>query len=153
MAPTSLMFYKEVGHSQEGAKEVTALLEAGAFDVPKPIRLLNRLIRLANLENDSIVLDFFAGSGTTAHAVMELNKEDGGNRKYICVQLPELTDEKSEAYKAGYKTIAEISKERIRRAGKKIQAEIEEEKKKKAGQFDFENQGNQENPKNQGSDI
>src|SRR5690606_33576581 len=125
MAPTSLMFYKEVGHSQEGAKEVTALLEAGAFDVPKPIRLLNRLIRLANLENDSIVLDFFAGSGTTAHAVMELNKEDGGNRKYICVQLPELTDEKSEAYKAGYKTIAEISKERIRRAGKKINEDLE----------------------------
>ena len=75
---------------------------------------------------------------------MELNKEDGGNRKYICVQLPELCDEKSEAYKAGYKTIADISKERIRRAGKKIQAEIEEEKKKKSGQLNFENQGNQE---------
>ena len=131
MAPTSLMFYKEVGHSQEGAKEVTALLEAGAFDGPKPIRLLNRLIQLANLENDSIVLDFFAGSGTTAHAVMELNKEDAsagsaqaGNRKYICVQLPELTDEKSEAYKAGYKTIAEISKERIRRASRKVNDDL-----------------------------
>jgi adenine-specific DNA-methyltransferase len=84
---------------------------------------------------------------------MELNKEDGGNRKYICVQLPELCDEKSEAYKAGYKTIADISKERIRRAGKKIQAEIEEEKKKKSGQLNFENQGNQENQINQGSDI
>jgi adenine-specific DNA-methyltransferase len=130
MAPTSLMFYKDVGHSQEGAKEVTALLEAGAFDGPKPIRLLNRLIRLANLENDSIVLDFFAGSGTTAHAVMDLNSADGGNRKCISVQLPELTDEKSEAYKAGYKTIAEISKERIRRAGKKIQEEINSEIKK-----------------------
>lgn len=134
MAPTSLMSYKEVGHSQEGAKEVTSLLEAGAFDGPKPIRLLNRLIRLANLQNDSIILDFFAGSGTTAHAVMALNAEDAsassaqvGNRKCISVQLPELCEEKSEAYKAGYKTIADISKERIRRAGRKIQEEVEKE--------------------------
>lgn len=120
MAPTSIMPYKDVGHSQEGAKEVTALLEAGAFDGPKPVRLLKRLVTLANTYQDSIVLDFFSGSATTAHAVMQLNVQDGGNRKFIMVQLPEPCDEKSEAFKAGYKTIAEIGKERIRRAGKKI---------------------------------
>ena len=120
MAPQSLMFYKQVGHSQEGAKEVTSLLEAGVFDGPKPTRLLNRLITLANTDKDSIILDFFSGSATTAHAVMQLNAEDGGNRQFIMVQLPEVCDEKSEAYKAGYKNICEIGKERIRRAGKKI---------------------------------
>lgn len=120
MAPTSIMFYKQVGHSQEGAKEVTALFEDGVFDGPKPVRLLKRLLTLANLRKDSIVLDFFSGSATTAHAVMQLNAEDGGNRKFIMVQLPEPCDEKSEAYKAGYKTICEIGKERIRRAGEKI---------------------------------
>lgn len=126
MAPTSILFYREVGHSQEGAKEVTALLEAGAFDGPKPIRLLRRLLTLANLASDSIVLDFFAGSSTTAHAVMQLNAEDSGNRKFIMIQLPEEIDEKSEAFKGGYKTISDIGKERIRRAGVKIKAEIEE---------------------------
>lgn len=120
MTPTSILLHSEVGHSQEGAQEVTKLLEAGAFDGPKPVRLLRRLLTLANLDKDSIILDFFAGSGTTAHAVMQLNKEDGGHRKFICVQLPELCDERSEAYKAGYKTIAEIAKERIRRAGAKL---------------------------------
>ena len=123
MAPTSIMFYKEVGHSQEGAKEVTKLLEAGAFDGPKPVRLLTRLLTLANLESDSIVLDFFSGSSTTAHAVMQMNAEDGGHRKFIMVQLPEPCDEKSEAYKAGFKNICEIGKERIRRAGEKIKEE------------------------------
>ena len=120
MAPQSILFYKDVGHSQEGAKEVTKLLEAGVFDGPKPLRLLRRLLTLANLERDSIILDFFSGSATTAHAVMQLNAEDGGRRKFIMVQLPEVTDEHSEAYKAGYKTICEIGKERIRRAGEKI---------------------------------
>jgi adenine-specific DNA-methyltransferase len=95
------------------------------FDNPKPIELIKDIISFTTNPNDYI-LDFFAGSGTTAHAVMELNKEDDGNRKYICVQLPELCDEKSEAYKAGYKTIAEISKERIRRAAKKIEEEKRE---------------------------
>jgi len=123
MAPTSIMSYKEVGHSQEGAKEVTALLEAGVFDGPKPVRLLRRLLTLANTDLDSIIFDFFSGSATTAHAVMKLNAEDGGNRRFIMVQLPEQCDEKSEAFKAGYKTIAEIGKERIRRAGKKIREE------------------------------
>jgi len=131
MAPQSLLFYKDVGHSQEGRQELKKLFDDnGYFDGPKPIRLLNRLIQLANLENNSLILDFFAGSGTTAHAVMDLNKEDGENRKYICVQLPELCDEKSEAFKAGYKTIADISKERIRRAGIKIKQEAETDIKK-----------------------
>ena len=120
MAPTSLLFYKDVGHSQEGAQEVIKLLNGGYFDGPKPSRLLDRLLTLANTNKDSIILDFFSGSATTAHAVMQLNAEDGGNRKYICVQLPEQTPEGSEAQKAGYNTIPEIAKERIRRAGKKI---------------------------------
>ncbi|NCD04460.1 MAG: site-specific DNA-methyltransferase, partial [Clostridia bacterium] len=124
MAPQSIMFYKDVGHSQEGAQEVTKLIETGAFDGPKPVRLLRRLLTLANTERDSIILDFFSGSATTAHAVMQINAEDGGNRKFIMVQLPEETDPKSEAYKAGYKNICEIGKERIRRAGKKIEEEL-----------------------------
>lgn len=123
MAPTSIMFYKDVGHSQEGAKEVTKLLDAGAFDGPKPVRLLTRLLTLAHLGKDDIILDFFSGSATTAHAVMQLNAEDGGHRKFIMVQLPEPCDEKSEAYKAGYPNICEIGKERIRRAAKKIAAD------------------------------
>ena len=124
MAPTSILFYKEVGHSQEGAKEVVSLFEdKGHFDGPKPVRLLIRLLTLANTNPDDIILDFFAGSSTTAHAVMQLNAEDGGKRRFIMVQLPEACDEKSEAFKAGYKNIAEISKERIRRAGEKIKEE------------------------------
>lgn len=124
MAPTSIMFYKDVGHSQEGAKEVVELFEGqGVFDGPKPTRLLQRLLKLANLEHDSVVLDFFSGSATTAHAVMQLNAADGGNRKYILVQLPEQIKEDKPAYKAGYRTIDEIGRERIRRAAKKIKEE------------------------------
>jgi len=123
MVPASILFYKEVGHSQEGAKEVTALLEEGAFDGPKPVRLLSRLLMLANVGDGDVILDFFAGSSTTAHAVMQKNSEDGGNRKFIMVQLPDPCLEKSEAFRAGYKTIAEISKERIRRAGQRISSE------------------------------
>ncbi|MFZ4455472.1 MAG: DNA methyltransferase [Bacteroidales bacterium] len=100
------------------------------FDFAKPSALVSYLIQISSSRNNDLILDFFAGSGTTAHAVMDLNKEDGGNRKYICVQLPELCEEKSEAYKAGYKTIADISKERIRRAGKRIDDEIKTEIKK-----------------------
>ena len=92
---------------------------ATLFDTPKPTKLIEKMLRIATSKND-IVLDFFAGSATTAHAVMKLNAEDGGNRKFIMVQLPEETKEDSEAYNAGYKTIADIAKERIRRAGKKI---------------------------------
>ena len=121
MTASSLLLYKDVGHSQEGRQELKKLFDdKGYFDGPKPIKLLNRLITLANTEKKSIILDFFSGSATTAHAVMQLNAEDGGNRKFIMVQLPEQTDEKSEAYKAGYKNICEIGKERIRRAGKQI---------------------------------
>ena len=123
MAPTSIMFYKEVGHSQEGAKEVTALMEAGVFDGPKPVRLLMRLLTLANLSEDSIVLDFFSGSGTTAHALMQYNVEREKRCRFIVVQAPEATEETGIAYKAGYRNICEIGKERIRRAGRKIKEE------------------------------
>ena len=119
--------YEDVGHSQEGKKELKDLFPEGIpFDTPKPKRLLERMIKIAG-EGDFIVLDFFSGSATTAHAVMRLNAEDGGHRKFIMVQFPELCDEKNEAYKAGYKNICEIGKERIRRAGEKIKAEIEEQ--------------------------
>lgn len=115
--------YEEVGHNQEGKKELKALFSEGIpFDTPKPVRLIQRMIKLAG-QSDFIVLDFFSGSATTAHAVMQLNAEDGGKRKFIMVQLQEATDEKSEAYKAGYKNICEIGKERIRRAGAKIKEE------------------------------
>ena len=113
-----------IGSNKAGGSTVRRLFNIGEdiFDKPKPIELLNYLIYIG-ADKDSIILDFFSGSATTAHAVMDLNAEDGGNRKYIMVQLPEPTDEKSEAYKAGYKNIAEIGKERIRRAGKKIKEE------------------------------
>ena len=124
MAPTSILFNKEVGHSQEGAQEVAKLLDGGFFNGPKPIRLLRRLLTLANLNDDDIVMDFFSGSATTAHAVMQLNaSEKKSMRKYIMVQLLEETNKESEAYKAGYKTICDIAEERIRRAGKKIKEE------------------------------
>ena len=110
----------EVGHTQEATKEIASLMgKSGLMDFPKPTRLMKRLVHIAS-QKDSIILDFFSGSATTAHAVMQLNAEDGGHRKFIMVQLPEKTDEKSEAYKAGYKNICEIGKERIRRAGCKI---------------------------------
>ena len=113
----------EVGHTQEATKEVSAILgQSGLMDFPKPLRLMKRMVSIAT-ENDSIILDFFSGSATTAHAVMQLNAEDGGYRKFIMVQLPEKCDETSEAYKAGYKNICEIGKERIRRAGDKIKSE------------------------------
>ncbi len=137
IVPVNLWNYESTGTLDDGTKEVDALLGKDIFDYPKPHTLIKRMLELGT-KDDSIVLDFFAGSGTTAHAVMELNK-DGGNRKYICVQLPELCEEKSEAYKAGYKTIAEISKERIRRASAKIQKEIEADLEKKNPQlFDRE---------------
>lgn len=122
MAPTSILFYKEVGHSQEGAKEVVALFgDKGVFDGPKPVRLLQRLITLANLKDDSIVLDFFSGSATTAHALIKTNAEKDTHCKFIMVQLPEEVSETKKDQ--GYKTICEIGKERIRRAGKKIKEE------------------------------
>lgn len=124
MTSVTIWKYTEVGHNQEGRQELKKVFDnKGYFDGPKPLRLMKRILQIANLEKDSIILDFFSGSATTAHAVIQLNAEDGGNRKFIMVQLPEETDEKSEAYKAGYKNICEIGKERIRRAGKKIKEE------------------------------
>ena len=118
---TTIWKYEDVGHSQEGRQELKKLFnDKGFFDGPKPIRLLSRVFQIANLSKNDIILDFFSGSASTAHALIKLNAEDGGNRKFIMVQLPEQTDAKSEAYKAGYKNICEIGKERIRRAGKKI---------------------------------
>ncbi|MFH1095909.1 MAG: site-specific DNA-methyltransferase [Candidatus Desantisbacteria bacterium] len=109
--------------SRRGTAEVEDILKGKIFSFPKPLSLLSDLCKVATDET-SIVLDLFSGSATTAHAVMQLNAEDNGNRKFIMVQLPEKTDESSEAFKAGYKTIAEIGKERIRRAGKKIVEEL-----------------------------
>lgn len=123
--------------TETGTVELHNLGFSNEFDFPKPISLIKRCVQLAT-EEDDIILDFFAGSGTTAHAVMQLNKEDGGNRHFICVQLPELCDPEKEAYKAGYSTIAEISKERIRRAGNKLRAEAAAEKAKKAGELSFD---------------
>jgi adenine-specific DNA-methyltransferase len=122
VVPTTYWSYDDCGHNDEARKEVKNLFERPPFDSPKPTRLLMQVIRIG-ANKDSIILDFFSGSATTAHAVMKLNAEDGGNRKFIMVQLPEKTDEKSEAYKAGYKNICEIGKERIRRAGAKIRNE------------------------------
>lgn len=109
------------------------------FDYPKPTKLIKRLIEIVpNSSDEDLILDFFGGSGTTAHAVMEINKELNSNRKYICIQLPEKCDEKSEAYKEGYNTIADIAKERIRKASRKIQQEINIENEKKKEQLDLE---------------
>lgn len=114
--------------TSKGTREINSIFEEGYFDFPKPSNYLSFLYKLASTEDD-IILDFFSGSATTAHAVLNLNKEDNGNRKYILVQLPEPTDEKSEAHKAGYATIAEIGKERIRRVVKKIKEEEPEKAK------------------------
>ena len=114
-----------IGMSQDGTKEVTGLFDGKIFSFPKPSSLIHFFAKAIN-SNDALILDFFSGSATTAHAVMQLNAEDGGNRRYIMVQLPEVTETGSEAYKAGYKNICEIGKERIRRAGRKIKEEAGE---------------------------
>ena len=115
---------KEIGMTKEGTADIDELFDKKVFGFPKPVALLKYLISITTkFDKNAIILDFFSGSATTAHAVMQLNAEDGGHRKFICVQLPEKTDEQSEAYKAGYKTICEIGKERIRRAGEKIKGE------------------------------
>jgi adenine-specific DNA-methyltransferase len=125
MVPTSLWKFDEVGHNQEGRQELKKIFDdRGYFDGPKPVRLLLRILKVANVQNNDIVLDFFSGSATTAHAVMQLNAEDGGKRKFILVQLPEVCTEGSEAAKAGYANICEIGKERIRRAGDKIKDSV-----------------------------
>lgn len=114
-----------IGMSQDGTKEVTGLFDGKIFSFPKPSSLIHFFAKAIN-SNDALILDFFSGSATTAHAIMQLNAEDGGNRRYIMVQLPEETEAGSEAYKAGYKNICEIGKERIRRAGRKIKEEAGE---------------------------
>ncbi|WP_276891322.1 site-specific DNA-methyltransferase [Eisenbergiella massiliensis] len=123
MAPTSILFYKEVGHSQEGAKEVSGLMDTAVFDGPKPVRLLDRLLTLANLNDDSIVLDFFSGSASTAHAVMQHNSNNAKHIRFIMCQVQEKCQEGTKAHKANYTNICEIGKERIRRAGSKIKSD------------------------------
>ncbi len=132
--PITWWTFQEVGHNDAANKELTALFGAKTpFDTPKPSTLVRQILLIAS-KTDSIILDFFSGSATTAHAVMQLNAEDGGKRKYIMVQLPEQTDEKSEAYKAGYQNICEIGKERIRRAANKVKEE-KRSKTEKEGLF------------------
>ena len=128
-------FLGEVGATADGSKQIKNIFEdTKVFDFPKPITLLHKLIEMGSVK-DCVILDFFSGSATTAHAMMQLNAEDGGNRKFIMVQLPEAAGEDSEAFKAGYKNICEIGKERIRRAGKKI---LEEQQAKQADLFSGE---------------
>ncbi|BEV03426.1 site-specific DNA-methyltransferase [Chryseobacterium gambrini] len=149
--------WDDVPHNNSASKEIEKLLgNLSYFETPKPSGLINDIIRLGSNSND-IILDFFSGSATTAHAVMQLNAEDGGNRKYIMVQLPEANDEKSEAFKAGYKNICEIGKERIRRAAKKIKESLNQDSQDKKDKQDLssgdKNPNNQENQANPGSDI
>lgn len=113
-------WWDTVGTTAKGTKQIKDLFDTICFDFAKPIELIKYILDFIPYKRNDIILDFFSGSATTAEAVMEINKEDGGNRKFIMVQLPELCDEKSEAFKAGYKNICEIGKERIRRAGKKL---------------------------------
>ena len=128
LRPNTILFHEEAGHNQEAKQEIKVLFDGiGVFDGPKPVRLLKLLMTIANLEDGDIILDFFSGSSTTAHAVMKYEIEKKIRCNYILIQLPERISEKSEAYKAGYANICEIGKERIRRAGKKI---LEENKDK-----------------------
>lgn len=135
--PWSLLLHAEVGHTDEATKELRAILPNLKF-TPKPTRLIAHLSKIANVCHNDIIFDFFSGSATTAHAAMRLNAEDGGNRKFIMVQLQEPCDENSEAFKAGYANICEIGKERIRRAGDKIKAELAS---KQNGQQTFDSDG------------
>jgi adenine-specific DNA-methyltransferase len=135
----NLLLRSIISLKSDGGIEVEKLFEGKSyFSYPKPTSLAKLLIKSVKIGKDDKILDFFAGSGTTAHAVMDLNKEDGGNRKYICVQLPELLEDNSEALKAGFKNISEVSKERIRRAAKAIEQELQFEKDKKKSQIQFE---------------
>ena len=121
MISASTKLPDDIGMSLDGTKEITELFNGKVFSFPKTTKLIKHFVDMSTKNDDAaIILDFFSGSATTAHAVMQLNAEDGGHRKFIMVQLPEKCDEKSEAYKAGYKNICEIGKERIRRAGEKI---------------------------------
>ena len=137
LRPNSILFHQEVGHNQEGKQETKALFDdVGVFDGPKPVRLLSQLITIANLKENDIVLDFFSGSATTAHAVMKYNADKQKRIfRFILVQLPEECQEGTEAKKAGYHTICDIGEERIRRAGEKIKQELVE-KQKAAGMLE-----------------
>ena len=124
LTPETILFADKVGTNDSAKRELVTLFdEIAVFETPKPVPLIKQLANICNYQQNDIILDFFSGTATTAHAVMQLNAEDDGKRKFIMVQLPEPTNEKSEAYKAGYKNICEIGKERIRRAGKKIKEE------------------------------
>lgn len=137
VTPLTIWYHKDVGHNQEATQECRKLFEGEQyFDTPKPTRLLNRISKLSLNEND-IILDFFGGSGTTGHSIMDLNK-DGGNRKFILVQIPEATDEKSEAYKAKFKKISDITIERNKRVVAKIEKELAEKAKKKEGELQLD---------------
>lgn len=139
MVPVDLWKQEETGTTDQASKELDQLMGGKYFDFPKPTSLLRRILSLVinqKVDKNAIILDFFSGSATTAHAVIQLNAEDGGKRKFIMVQLPEETEEVSESYKAGYKNICELGEERIRRAGKKIQDEL------KAKQPDLFENGN-----------
>lgn len=120
----------DIGGTKTGSNELINLFSEKLFDFPKPVELIKRLASYIMYDKNSYALDFFSGSAPTAHAVMRLNAEDGGNRKFIMVQLPEVTDEKSEAYKAGYKNICDIGEERIRRAGEKVKNDLVEKNNK-----------------------
>ena len=128
ITPETWLDRERGGDNKIARYELKDIFPENIFDTPKPSKLICYLSKIANVNCNEIILDFFSGSATTAHAVMQLNAEDGGNRKFIMVQLPEETEEKSEAYKAGYKNICEIGKERIRRAGKKLAEHLYEEK-------------------------
>ena len=124
LTPETMLSADAVGTNDSAKRELVSLFDGVAvFETPKPVSLIAHLISICNESKDAICLDFFSGTATTAHAVMQLNAKDNGHRKFIMVQLPEPCDEKSEAYKAGYKTICDIGKERIRRAGEKIKQE------------------------------
>jgi adenine-specific DNA-methyltransferase len=123
ITPLTIWFRKDVGDNQEGKQELIKIMPENVFQTPKVVRLLKRILQISGTKSNDIVLDFFSGSATTAHALMQLNSEDGLFRRHISVQLPELLDDKSEGFKSGFKTLADIGKERIRRAGKKIAEE------------------------------
>ena len=125
VTPLTIWLREDVGDNQEGKNELNSLFDIPTFDTPKVVRLIERMLQISTKAED-LVLDFFAGSGTTAHAIMRLNAEDGSSRKSILVQLPEPIEDKSEAFIAGYTTIAEITKERIRRAGEKIKQDFKD---------------------------
>lgn len=126
ITPISIWYRDDVGDTQSAKRQLLEIMPENVFQTPKPVNLIKRMIFLSTNKKDTI-LDFFAGSSSTAHSVMQQNLEDSGNRKFIMVQLPEPCDEKSEACKAGYNNICEIGKERIRRAGEKIKAENKDE--------------------------